>query len=105
MRWQSWTSDRQVTIEGLIVEERTDRSFSPGADLTVPEQQVSGNRHGPGSVVGGMLADDRGRRLLADCRQLAISGHQDVSLAGDRGRQHPAIIRIANRERGGVRRR
>jgi len=47
----------QVLIEVLIVEARTDRSFSLGADVTVPEQQVSGNVRGQGSLTGGGLGD------------------------------------------------
>jgi len=47
----------QVLIEVLIVEARTDRSFSLGADMSVPDQQVSGNWRGQGSLQGGGLGD------------------------------------------------
>ena len=47
----------QVLIEVLIVEARTDRSFSLGADVAVPEQQVSGNVRGQGTLTGGGLGD------------------------------------------------
>lgn len=47
----------QVLIEVLIVEARTDRSFSLGADLVVPQQTVSGNVSAQATLTGGGLGD------------------------------------------------
>ena len=47
----------QVLIEVLIVEARTDRSFSLGSDLLVPDQSLHGNAHGAASWMGGGLGD------------------------------------------------
>jgi type II secretory pathway component GspD/PulD (secretin) len=47
----------QVLIEVLIVEARTDRSFSLGADLVVPQQTVRGDVRGQATLTGGRLGD------------------------------------------------
>jgi len=47
----------QVLIEVLIVEARTDRSFSLGADLVVPQQTVRGDVRGQATLTGGGLGD------------------------------------------------
>ena len=47
----------QVLIEVLIIEARKDRSFSLGADITVPAQNIGGNATAGGSVTGGGLGD------------------------------------------------
>jgi general secretion pathway protein D len=47
----------QVLIEVLIVEARTDRSFSLGADLVVPQQSVSGTVRAQATLTGGGLGD------------------------------------------------
>ena len=47
----------QVLIEVLIIEARKDRSFSLGADITVPAQNLGGNATAGGSVTGGGLGD------------------------------------------------
>ena len=47
----------QVLIEVLIVEARTDRSFSLGADVVVPQQTVRGDVRGQATLTGGGLGD------------------------------------------------
>jgi len=47
----------QVLIEVLIVEARTDRSFSLGVDLSAPQQTVHGNLSAAATLTGGGLGD------------------------------------------------
>jgi len=47
----------QVLIEVLIVEARTDRSFSLGVDLSAPQQTVHGNVSAGATLTGGGLGD------------------------------------------------
>ncbi len=47
----------QVLIEVLIVEARSDRSFSLGADLFVPEQRINSKATATGTSAGGGLGD------------------------------------------------
>jgi general secretion pathway protein D len=64
----------QVLIEVLIVEARTDKSFSLGTDLSLPDQSIGGGATVGGTLTGGGVGD-----LILRIMHLA-KGHLDAVL-------------------------